>query len=77
MLVINCPPAIDPGIGGFAEGSNSLNTSTAQDCSDFASATFAMVANITMVGQTLDSSDDEASMNADMFSFMEENMNIS
>jgi hypothetical protein len=76
-FVGQCPPAIDPGIRGFDKGSDTLKTSTAQDCSDFASATFASAADITMEGHNLDSTDDEASMNADMSSSMEENMTIS
>lgn len=72
-----CPLVIDPGIRVFDEGSGSLKISIAQVCSDSASATFAQAAGIAMEDHNLKSNDDEASMNADSFSSMEGNMNIS
>ncbi|KAK9903704.1 hypothetical protein M0R45_001031 [Rubus argutus] len=73
----HCPPEIDPGANTVNEDSDYVHASTAQVCSDFASDTFNMAANIPMMVPLVDSSDEETSMGVDMSSSMEENMIIS
>lgn len=73
----HCPPEIDPDATIIGEDSASVHTSTAQVCSDFASDIPNKVTNIPIMAPILDSSDNEASMSADMSSSMEENMIVS
>lgn len=58
----HCPPEISSGSCFAGGGSSSGSSSTAQASSDFASATFDKVADIPMVVQSLNSSDDGASL---------------
>lgn len=73
----HCPPEISSNFRFAGGGSSSGSSYNAQASSDFVTATFDKAAVIPMVVQSLNSSDDEATLCANMSSSLEESMIVS
>lgn len=70
----HCPPENDLMVKLYGANVESISHSNAQDCSDFASNTFKQAATISQDDHSLNSYNEEASMDVVMFSSKGEDM---